>query len=56
MEPTAPRGSEAGLSARQHLDGHNAYPFFQVLEDLVITGPTNTNVMDLNIVLIERSC
>ncbi len=31
---------------------NNSYEFFRRLDDLVITGPTRTNVMDLHIVLI----
>jgi glycerate 2-kinase len=38
--------------ARRFLDANNSYRYFQSLGDLVITGPTNTNVMDVRIVLI----
>ena len=36
-----------GLDPRQYLDDNNAYPFFYALGDLIITGPTGTNVNDL---------
>ena len=44
----------AGLNARRHLDGHDAYPFFERLGDLLVTGPTRTNVMDLCVVLVDK--
>ena len=44
---TAARAKELGLDARDHLADNNAYPFFQALGDLVLTGPTGTNVTDL---------
>jgi len=34
------------------LESNDSYRFFQRLGDLIITGPTGTNVMDLHIVLI----
>lgn len=50
---TAARGKAAGLDPSIHLAGNNAYPFFRELGDLVFTGPTDTNVMDLRIVLVR---
>ncbi|MGE5247126.1 MAG: glycerate kinase type-2 family protein [Verrucomicrobiota bacterium] len=44
---TLARAETLGMSARDHLDGNDAYPFFQALGDLVVTGPTGTNVADL---------
>ena len=49
---TLSRARAQGLDARAFLDHHDSYPFFAALDDLVITGPTGTNVMDLQIVLI----
>jgi hydroxypyruvate reductase len=49
---TTSRASAQGLNARTFLDRNDSYPFFQALDDLVITGPTGTNVMDLQIILI----
>jgi hydroxypyruvate reductase len=40
------------LSAVQALENHDAYPFFAELGDLVITGSTGTNVMDLHLILV----
>lgn len=50
---TYERALEDSLSPHQHLQEHNAYPFFQSLDDLVMTGPTLTNVMDVRLVLIK---
>jgi glycerate 2-kinase len=38
--------------ARRFLDANDSYRYFESLGDLVITGPTNTNVMDVRIILI----
>ena len=40
--------------ARRYLDDNDAYHYFESLGDLVKTGPTNTNVMDVHIVLVEE--
>ena len=48
---TIARAGKLGISAQRALAGHDAYPFFEKLNDLVITGPTNTNVMDVHLVL-----
>ena len=50
---TVERGRQNGLSALEHLEQNNSYPFFKALGDLIITGPTNTNVMDLHIILVS---
>jgi len=41
-----------GLHPRTALENNDAYPFFERLGDLLITGPTQTNVMDVRIMLI----
>jgi len=43
-----------GLDPAAFLRRHDAYNFFDPLGGLVKTGPTNTNVMDLRVVLIDR--
>jgi hydroxypyruvate reductase len=40
-----------GPDARAYLDRNDSYHYFEALGDLLITGPTNTNVMDVRIVL-----
>lgn len=49
---TLQRSRALGLDLQQALDGHDAYPFFAALDDLLMTGPTGTNVMDLRLVLV----
>ncbi len=50
---TLRRAQRFNLSAPEHLHANNAYPFFEKLNNLLITGPTHTNVMDLHIVLVK---
>jgi hydroxypyruvate reductase len=49
---TVKRALGLGLKPRAALDGNDAYPFFERLGDLVVTGPTRTNVMDVRMVLV----
>ncbi len=44
---TVARASSLGLDPDAHLSRNDAYPFFEALGDLVVTGPTGTNVADL---------
>ncbi len=41
------RAQALGLDARAALANNDAFPFFQALDDLIVSGPTNTNVNDL---------
>ena len=38
--------------ARAYLDRNDSYHYFEALCDLVLTGPTNTNVMDVRLMLV----
>ena len=49
---TLQKAKARGLDPRASLNGHNAYPFFDALGDLIKTGPTGTNVMDIRLFLI----
>jgi len=49
---TLERAKEMGLDPYHFLANNDAYHFFKKLDDLLITGPTNTNVMDLRILLV----
>lgn len=49
---TVDRGRSRGLDAEEHLARNDSYNFFQPLEDLLMTGPTLTNVMDLRLVMV----
>jgi len=51
---TVARARELGLDAADYLANNDAYHFFQALGDLIITGPTNTNVNDLILVFAFR--
>jgi len=46
------RAEGSGTSARQKLDAHDAWGFFDAIGDLVVTGPTRTNVNDYRAILI----
>ena len=50
---TVSRAEAMDISAARHLADNNAYRFFEPLDDLLITGPTRTNVMDLQILLVQ---
>lgn len=50
---TLERARQQGLSAAVSLRENDAYPFFAALGDLLHTGPTGTNVMDLRLLLIS---
>ena len=49
---TIGRARSIGLDAQAHLADNDAYHFFQPLGDLIITGPTGTNVNDLLFILV----
>ncbi|MFL6281333.1 MAG: glycerate kinase [Vicinamibacterales bacterium] len=49
---TARRADRRGLDAETALDQNGAYDFFEPLGDLIIWGPTGTNVGDLHVLLI----
>ena len=50
-ETTIFRAQNLNLDAEQYLARSDSYTFFQQLNDLIITGPTGTNVRDLRILL-----
>lgn len=50
---TLARAAQKGLKAREYLERNDSYGFFSALGDLVITGPTYTNVNDFRAILIE---
>lgn len=49
---TLARAGAVGLNARAYLEGHDAYGFFAGLGDLLVTGPTRTNVNDFRVLLV----
>jgi glycerate 2-kinase len=57
---TAPRARSLGIDPVRYLDYNDSYSFFKQFDALsgdgshVITGPTGTNVMDLQIMLLDK--
>ncbi len=49
---TLARAAALGLNAQELLAGHDSHGFFSALSDLVVTGPTRTNVNDFRAILI----
>jgi glycerate 2-kinase len=49
---TLSRARALGLDAHAHLADNDAYRFFRPLGDLIVTGPTDTNVNDLLFVIV----
>lgn len=49
---TVERGRAAGLSAQASLANNDAYPYLDRVGDLLVTGPTHTNVNDLMAVFV----
>ncbi len=48
---TVQTARERGMDAGEYLRNNDSYHFFETTGDLLITGPTMTNVMDLRIIL-----
>jgi glycerate 2-kinase len=53
LPDTIARARQAGLDLKAHLANNDAYTVFAQLGDLVVTGPTLTNVNDFRAILIE---
>ena len=49
---TLARAAAQGLKVDDHLDRNDAYGYFSPLGDLVVTGPTYTNVNDFRAILV----
>ena len=49
---TLARAAAAQRAVADHRDRHDAYGYFEALGDLVITGPTHTNVNDFRVLLV----
>ncbi|MBK4720540.1 glycerate kinase [Azospirillum sp. YIM DDC1] len=49
---TLARAAEAGVNAKERLADNDGYSFFSALGDLLVTGPTLTNVNDFRAVLV----
>jgi glycerate 2-kinase len=51
---TLARAAAAGIQPDVYLNDNNSYVFFQTLNDLIRIGPTDTNVGDLQVVLVRE--
>jgi hydroxypyruvate reductase len=51
---TVARAAAAGIEPDLYLDDNNSYMFFLTLNDLIRIGPTQTNVGDLQVVLVRE--
>jgi len=45
------KSKKLGLDYKLYLEDNNSYEFFKNLNDLIFTGPTGTNVMDIQIII-----
>ncbi|HEC90158.1 MAG TPA: glycerate kinase, partial [Alphaproteobacteria bacterium] len=50
---TLARAKSLGLDGAAFLDANDSYGFFEALGDLVMTGPTLTNVNDFRAILVN---
>jgi len=48
------RGRQKGLDIDAYLNDNDAYHYHETTGDLLMTGPTKTNVMDVHILLVEK--
>lgn len=56
LDPTSlARAAARGVDARRALADNDGYGFFAALGDLIVTGPTRTNVNDFRAILIEAA-
>jgi glycerate-2-kinase len=51
---TLVRARSRGLDARAFLENNDSHRFFKLMDDLVVTGPTLTNVNDLMVLIVYR--
>ncbi len=50
---TIAKAKSLGLNPEKYLEDNDSYNFFKEIDSLLITGPTGTNVMDIQIIIIE---
>ncbi len=51
-DDTMNRARSLSLNVDEYMKNNDSYNLFRELGDLIITGPTNTNVMDIRIILV----
>lgn len=54
-DTTLVRASRLGLDPNLYLQRNDAYSFFEKLDDLILTGPTGTNVNDFRAILVRSN-
>ena len=52
---TVIRAQSMGIDAKAYLENNDSYHFFQKVGGLFVTGPTGTNVMDVQIMVIDKA-
>jgi hydroxypyruvate reductase len=50
---TLKKAAGRGIDINEYMRNNDSYHFFKLLEDLIVTGPTHTNVMDIRIILVS---
>ncbi len=50
---TIAKAKAKGVDPGEYLRNNDSYAFFKKIDDLFVTGPTGTNIMDIQIVIIE---
>jgi glycerate 2-kinase len=50
---TIKKAKAAGLNPEEYLKNNDSYNFFKKIDSLFVTGPTGTNVMDIQIMVVE---
>lgn len=50
---TLERGAALGMRAAEYLENNDSYHFFERTGELLVTGPTKTNVMDVRLILVK---
>ena len=51
---TIAKAEKTSLDALEYLNNNDSYTFFSTIGDLLIAGPTGTNVMDIQIMLLDN--
>jgi len=52
LQDSGPRAAGIGLKASAYLAAHDSYSWFAALGNLVVTGPTRTNINDYRVILV----
>lgn len=50
---TVPSGNAKGIDAGQFIDNNDSYNYLKLSGGLLITGPTGTNVMDIQVMIVS---